>query len=51
MRTLAIDEPLVRELDHLAWAWGPAQSNAAAQTTAYYFSKLEDAQRFVTARP
>ena len=54
MRTLevgiSIHEWLQRELDHLAWAWGPAHS-IARQATAYYFRSLDDAQRFVAAFP
>ena len=54
MRTLEIGisahEWLKRELDPLAWAWGPAHS-IACQATAYYFRSLDDAQRFVAAFP
>ena len=54
LRTLEIGvtvhEWLKRELDHLAWAWGPAHS-IACQATAYYFRSLDDAQRFVAAFP
>ncbi|MBO9519773.1 MAG: hypothetical protein J7493_17075 [Porphyrobacter sp.] len=41
---------LKAELDHLAWAWGPAQA-LCTQATAYYFRTLADAQRFVAAFP
>ena len=54
MRTLEIGitvhDWLQRELDHLAWAWGPAHS-IAGRATAYYFRSLDDAQRFVEAFP
>ena len=54
MRTLEVGisahEWLRRELDYLAWAWGPAHS-IACEATAYYFRSLDDAQRFVTAFP
>ena len=54
MRTLevgiTVHEWLQRELDYLAWAWGPAHS-IACQATAYYFRSLNDAQRFVAAFP
>lgn len=33
------------------WAWGPADSNACMQATAYYFRLVEDAERFVAAFP
>ena len=54
MRTLEIGitvhDWLQRELDHLAWAWGPAHS-IAGRATAYYFRPFDDAQRFVAAFP
>lgn len=37
-------------LDHLAWAWGPAPG-IGDQVTAYHFRRLDDAQRFVAAFP
>ncbi len=53
MRMLPIDTHgwLKENLDHLAWAWGPAHSIGCRQATAYYFRSLEDALRFVTAFP
>lgn len=54
MRTMevgiSVHEWLRRELEHLAWAWGPVHS-IAGQATAYYFRSLNDAQRFVAAFP
>lgn len=52
MRTLEIEPHawLRENLDHLAWAWGPAQS-IGTQAAAYYFRRLEDAQRFADAFP
>lgn len=41
---------LEENLEHLAWAWGPAQT-IGGQATAYYFRTLEDAQRFIAAFP
>jgi hypothetical protein len=52
LQMLAIDTHawLRDNLDHLAWAWGPAQT-IGSQATAYYFRSLADAQRFVDAFP
>jgi hypothetical protein len=45
------DAWLKTNLDHMAWAWGPAHSTGCFQATAYYFRSLADAQRFVSAFP
>ena len=53
--TLALAQPMHEWLQaHLGphmWNWGPAQSAACSQATAYYFRRMEDAQRFVAAFP
>lgn len=52
MMTLDIDTQvwLRANMDPLAWAWGPTHG-VGVQATAYYFRRLEDAQRFVDAFP
>lgn len=52
MRTIPGDRQawLRDNLDHLAWAWGPAQGRGT-QAVAYYFRRLVDAQRFMDAFP
>jgi len=48
---ITLDQWLAAELGPQMWNWGPAGSVAHNQATAYYFRRLEDAQRFVAAFP
>ena len=52
---LGLAEPLehwlAANLGPHMWNWGPAHSHAYSQATAYYFRRMEDAQRFVAAFP
>ena len=45
------DQWLRANLGPAMWHWGPADSNVGRQTTAYYFRRLEDAERFIAAFP
>ena len=47
----AVDDWLVANLGPKMWSWGPGQSSACRQASAYYFRRMEDARRFVAAFP
>lgn len=53
MRELPIDTHmwLKENLASRMWSWGPAPSLVRDQTTAYFFRKIEDAERFIAAFP